>query len=111
GSRLPPSAFRFPLFHPAPHRDRRCDKPLCYTVQMIIPPHLLVRLEAARLAALAAESPAAVDCLPAVAEPPAPPRRRWKRRARQMGRPTLLTEEIADAMYESILKGGFSDSR
>jgi hypothetical protein len=42
---------------------------------------------------------------------PSPIRRRWKRHARRFGRPTLLTEEIADAMYEAILQGGVTDSR
>jgi len=42
---------------------------------------------------------------------PARQRRRWKRYARQTGRPTLLTEEIADAMYEAILRDGVTDSK
>jgi len=42
---------------------------------------------------------------------PSPKRRRWKRYARQIGRPTLLTEDIADAMYEAILRTGISDSQ
>src|SRR4051812_22714211 len=43
-------------------------------------------------------------------QPPSP-RRRWKRYARQVGRPTLLTAEIADAMDEAILRTGITDCR
>jgi len=38
-------------------------------------------------------------------------RARWARFVRRRGRPTLLTEEVADAMYEAILDFGVTDSR
>jgi hypothetical protein len=46
---------------------------------------------------------------PKTAEPAAR-RRRWRKFVRR-GRPSTFNEDVADAMYESILEAGVSDSR